>query len=77
MLHSWPKFADPDAAKMPTPAYGQTYLCIAIDLATASALATEDSKGLGARADSGLDHHRSMDAALLEHELASEARAFD
>jgi len=41
MLHSWPKFADPDAAKMPTPAYGQTYLCIAIDLATASALATQ------------------------------------
>ena len=41
MLHSWPKFADPEATKMPTPAYGQTYLCVAIDMATASQLAVQ------------------------------------
>ena len=27
LLHSWPKFADPHAAEMPTPIYGQTFLC--------------------------------------------------
>lgn len=41
MLHSWPKFADPPASDMPTPIYGQTYLCISIDLATASMIANQ------------------------------------
>lgn len=39
VLHSWPKFADPMAAGMPTPIYGQTYLCLSLDLATASQIA--------------------------------------
>jgi len=39
LLHSWPKFADPGAAGMPTPIYGQTYLCISLDMATASTIA--------------------------------------
>jgi deoxyribonuclease-2 len=39
LLHSWPKFADPGAVGMPTPIYGQTYLCLALDLATASQIA--------------------------------------
>ncbi len=41
LLHSWPKFADPSASKMPTPEYGQTFLCISIDLETASKIATQ------------------------------------
>lgn len=41
LLHSWPKFADPGAAAMPTPIYGQTYLCLALDLATASQIANQ------------------------------------
>lgn len=39
LLHSWPKFADPGAANDPTPQYGQTYLCLSIDLDTANAIA--------------------------------------
>ena len=39
LLHSWPKFADPMAAGMPTPIYGQTYLCLSLDMATASQIA--------------------------------------
>lgn len=39
LLHSWPKFADPDAAEAPTPEYGQTYLCLSIDIDTASQIA--------------------------------------
>ncbi len=41
LLHSWPKFADPPASDMPTPIYGQTYLCLSIDLATASKIADQ------------------------------------
>ncbi len=43
LLHSWPKYADPEAkAKvMPTPMYGQTFMCISISLDTARALATQ------------------------------------
>lgn len=41
LLHSWPKFADPMAAGMPTPIYGQTYLCLSLDLATASQIADQ------------------------------------
>jgi deoxyribonuclease-2 len=39
LLHSWPKFAMPGAKLMPTPKYGQTYLCITLDLANARAIA--------------------------------------
>jgi len=41
LLHSWPKYADPASSDMPTPIYGQTYLCISIDLATASNIANQ------------------------------------
>ena len=41
LLHSWPKFADPGATNDPTPMYGQTYLCISLDLATASKIAAQ------------------------------------
>jgi deoxyribonuclease II len=39
LLHSWPKFAEPAAKFDPTPKYGQTYLCISLDLATAEKIA--------------------------------------
>lgn len=41
LLHSWPQYADPGAKNMPTPDYGQTFLCISLDLATASRIATQ------------------------------------
>jgi deoxyribonuclease-2 len=41
LLHSWPKFADPGAAQEPTPKYGQTYLCVSLDLATANKIAAQ------------------------------------
>jgi len=41
LLHSWPKFADPGAKNDPTPKYGQTYLCISLDLDTAGKIATQ------------------------------------
>jgi len=41
LLHSWPKYADPTASEMPTPIYGQTYLCISIDLDTANEIAKQ------------------------------------
>ncbi len=41
LLHSWPKFADPGARAMPTPIYGQTFLCISLDLTTASKIAAQ------------------------------------
>jgi deoxyribonuclease-2 len=41
LLHSWPKFADPKATKDPTPMYGQTYLCITLDIASAGKIATQ------------------------------------
>jgi deoxyribonuclease-2 len=41
LLHSWPKFADPVSPDEPTPQYGQTYLCLSLDLATASKIATQ------------------------------------
>jgi deoxyribonuclease II len=41
LLHSWPKFADPGAKQDPTPKYGQTYLCLSLDLATASQIANQ------------------------------------
>lgn len=41
LLHSWPKFADPEATTDPTPKYGQTYLCISLDIATAKQIAAQ------------------------------------
>jgi len=47
LLHSWPKYANPVAytnpgpLMMPTPKYGQTYLCISLDMATASKIAAQ------------------------------------
>ena len=41
LLHSWPKFADPHAPEMPTPIYGQTFICISVDMATASRIAEQ------------------------------------
>lgn len=41
LLHSWPKYADPHTAAMPTPIYGQTYLCLSLDLANASKVANQ------------------------------------
>jgi deoxyribonuclease-2 len=41
LMHSWPKYADPPATDMPTPIYGQTYLCLSLDLATASQIANQ------------------------------------
>ncbi len=41
LLHSWPKFAEPGAKTEPTPKYGQTYLCISLDLATAHKIAAQ------------------------------------
>jgi len=39
LLHSWPKFAEPKAKADPTPKYGQTYLCISLELNTVAAIA--------------------------------------
>jgi deoxyribonuclease-2 len=44
LLHSWPKFAEPKAKKDPTPMYGQTYLCLSLDISTASAIAQQMAK---------------------------------
>jgi deoxyribonuclease II len=41
LLHSWPKFTEPGAANEPTPQYGQTYLCLSLDLATARLIAAQ------------------------------------
>jgi len=40
LLHSWPKYAMPGEKALPTPKYGQTYLCVSIDITTANAIAT-------------------------------------
>jgi deoxyribonuclease II len=39
LLHSWPKYAMPGAPGMPTPVYGQTFLCITLDFETANTIA--------------------------------------
>lgn len=41
LLHSWPKYAAPGLPHMPTPEYGQTYLCLTISLETANAIAAQ------------------------------------
>jgi deoxyribonuclease-2 len=43
LLHSWPKYADPNAKGMPTPIYGQTFLCLSLDVATANQIAAQMS----------------------------------
>lgn len=39
LLHSWPKFAEPKATADPTPMYGQTYLCLSLDVSTLEQIA--------------------------------------
>lgn len=41
LLHSWPKFSAPNAKQDPTPKYGQTYLCLSLDLDTARKIAQQ------------------------------------
>lgn len=41
LLHSWPKYADPGVKVLPTPQYGQTFLCLSLDMATASKIAQQ------------------------------------
>ena len=41
LLHSWPKYADPGATDEPTPIYGQTFLCLALDMSSASKIAAQ------------------------------------
>lgn len=41
LLHSWPKFISPGATSDPTPKYGQTYLCLSLDLDTANKIAAQ------------------------------------
>jgi deoxyribonuclease II len=41
LLHSWPKFAEPKAKADPTPLYGQTYLCLSLDLSTLEQVAAQ------------------------------------
>ena len=40
LLHSWPKYAEPQAKADPTPKYGQTYLCLSLTLDTLEQIAT-------------------------------------
>ncbi len=41
LLHSWPRFADPKSEDLPVATYGQTFLCLSIDIATAETLAQQ------------------------------------
>jgi deoxyribonuclease-2 len=41
LLHSWPKYVDPDQSAMPTPMYGQTFICLSLTLADIEAIATQ------------------------------------
>ena len=41
LLHSWPKFMEPGAENDPTPKYGQTYLCISLQIDTARKIADQ------------------------------------
>jgi deoxyribonuclease-2 len=41
LLHSWPKFADPRSDTDPAPMYGQTYLCLSLDLASLEKIAAQ------------------------------------
>lgn len=44
LLHSWPKYAAPGVVGMPTPMYGQTFLCISLGLETADSIAAQMAK---------------------------------
>lgn len=41
LLHSWPKYTEPNPKADPTPKYGQTYLCLSLDLATIEKIAAQ------------------------------------
>ena len=41
LLHSWPKYPDPGVVGMPTPLYGQTFLCLSLDLAALEQVAAQ------------------------------------
>lgn len=43
LLHSWPKYPDavPAPTAMPTPIYGQTFLCLSLNLATLEQIAAQ------------------------------------
>lgn len=41
LLHSWPKYADPGVKTMPTPQYGQTFLCISLDMDALNSIAAQ------------------------------------
>ncbi|MBV8880865.1 MAG: deoxyribonuclease II family protein, partial [Planctomycetaceae bacterium] len=41
LLHSWPKYAAPDLPAMPTPLYGQTFLCLSLSINTARKIADQ------------------------------------
>ncbi len=41
LLHSWPKYVDTMTHAMPTPLYGQTFLCLTLDLAVAREIAVQ------------------------------------
>jgi deoxyribonuclease-2 len=41
LLHSWPKFAEPKPKADPTPKYGQTYLCLSLDIGTLAKIAAQ------------------------------------
>lgn len=41
LLHSWPKFTEPNPKADPTPKYGQTYLCLTLDLETLEEIAAQ------------------------------------
>jgi deoxyribonuclease-2 len=41
LLHSWPKYADQKSTELPTPEYGQTFLCLSLHLDTASRIALQ------------------------------------
>ncbi len=41
LLHSWPKYAAPGAVAMPTPEYGQTFLCFSLKIDTANQIAAQ------------------------------------
>jgi deoxyribonuclease-2 len=41
LIHSWPKYAAPALPGMPTPDYGQTFLCISLNISDASKIAAQ------------------------------------
>jgi deoxyribonuclease II len=44
LLHSWPKYADIKAHQDPSPKFGQTYLCLALDLQSIEKIAAQMAK---------------------------------